>query len=51
MNLTEEQEQHEADWYRDHEILYNRRLKEYKDTKAKMFLFEQKAASMDPPHA
>lgn len=48
LNLTEDQEQDVADWYRDHEILYNRRLKEYKDTKAKMHLFEKKAASMEP---
>eukprot|EP00057_Strongylocentrotus_purpuratus_P021220 XP_011675694.1 PREDICTED: uncharacterized protein LOC105443788 [Strongylocentrotus purpuratus] len=49
LHLSEEQEQDVADWYRSHELLYNRRMKEYKQANMKTRLYEEKAASLDPP--
>ena len=50
-HLTEEQEQDTADWYRSHEMLYNRRLKEYKQADVKTRLFDEKASQLEPPCA
>ena len=49
LQMNEQQEQEIADWYRSHEMLYNRRLKEYKHVAVKTRLFEEKASQMDPP--
>ena len=44
-----EQENDIGEWYRDNEILYNKRHQDFKNTEKKNKLFEDKAASLDPP--
>jgi len=44
--LTEDQEQDVADWYRSQELLYNRRLAEYKRTDIKSRILDEKAAEL-----
>ena len=38
-----------AEWYREQELFYNKKLKTYKNTQKKSALLEEKAASMQPP--
>lgn len=44
--LAESEEDGVVDFVRENEILYNRRLKDYKDTGKKKALWEQKAGEM-----
>ena len=46
--FTEHQEIELAEWYRDQECLYNRRIKSYKSTVMKTRLIEEKAKEFDP---
>lgn len=48
-SFTEQQEQELAEWYRDQEMLYNRRIKEYKEVVRKKALLTSKGESYDPP--
>ena len=46
LNLTEDQEQDVADWYRAQEMLYNRRLAQYKRIDIKSRIIDQKAKEL-----
>ena len=46
LNLTEDQEQDVADWYRSQEMLYNRRLAQYKRIDIKSRIIDQKAKEL-----
>ena len=46
LNLTEDQEQDVADWYRAQEMLYNRRLAQYKWIDIKPRIIDQKAKEL-----
>jgi hypothetical protein len=46
--FTDEQEKDLGEWYREHECLYNRRHKLYKDSKHKQRLYIEKAESLTP---
>ena len=46
LNLTEEQEQDVADWYRSQKMLYNRRLAEYKRIDIKSRIIDEKAKEL-----
>ncbi|KAH3836629.1 hypothetical protein DPMN_110000 [Dreissena polymorpha] len=45
-NLTMELKEAMVDWLKSNELLYNKTLESYKDTKKKAFLWEKQA----PPH-
>ena len=47
--FTEAQESDLAEFYREHEIFYNKKVNAYKDAAKKRRLMEEKAASMTPP--
>ena len=47
--LTEEQEVDVAEWFKEHPILYDRKLKEYKNSQKKNRILEEKAAALNPP--
>ena len=47
--FTLEQEMELADWFRGHELLYNKKLREFKNASKKKRLYEEKAATFDPP--
>ena len=46
--FNERQEEDLAEWLRDHECLYNRKLKAYKNTAMKQRLIADKAKEFDP---
>ena len=46
LNLTDDQEQDVTDWYRSQEMLYNRRLAQYKRTDIKSRMIDQKAKEL-----
>ena len=45
-HLTVEQEEDMIDWLKAHEVLYNKHLVDYKDTKKKTFVWQQQAEQM-----
>ena len=45
-HLTVEQEEDMIDWLKAHEVLYNKKLVDYKDTKKKTFVWQQQAEQM-----
>ncbi|XP_046342453.2 uncharacterized protein LOC124123203 [Haliotis rufescens] len=45
-HLTMDQQEAMVDWLKAHEVLYNRKLESYKDTKKKGFLWQQQAEVM-----
>ena len=46
--LDEVVERDLGEWYRDHPILYNKSLREYKDVAKKTWLYEEKGRTMTP---
>lgn len=46
--FNKEQEEDIAEWYRGHDILYDRRKREYKETDKKNAIYVEKAASLSP---
>ena len=42
-NLTMDQQEAMVEWLKTHEVLYNKKLESYKDTKKKAFLWQQQA--------
>ena len=46
-HLTKDQEEAMIDWLKSHEVLYNKKLEGYKDTKRKAFLWQNQAEVMD----
>ena len=47
--FSDSQEVELAEFYRENELFYNKKLKSYKDSGKKRRLLEEKAASIDPP--
>lgn len=47
--FSDEQEKDIGEWFKENECLYDRRHKSYKDAQHKRRLYEEKAASLDPP--
>lgn len=47
--LDDHVEQELSEWFKQHPILYDKGLKDYKDPAKKARLFEEKAASLEPP--
>ncbi|XP_063594460.1 uncharacterized protein LOC134771454 [Penaeus indicus] len=46
INLTGEQERDAVEWFQEHEIFYNKKLTDYKNTGKKARLLEEKAAEL-----
>ena len=46
-HLTKDQEEAMIDWLKSHEVLHNKKLEGYKDTKRKAFLWQNQAEVMD----
>uniref|UniRef100_UPI00358EE98D uncharacterized protein n=1 Tax=Myxine glutinosa TaxID=7769 RepID=UPI00358EE98D len=47
--FTDRQEVDLAEWYRENECFYNKKLKAFKNTEMKRRLLEEKAARLEPP--
>ena len=47
LNLSDQEEVHRVEWVKDNEIVYNKGLRVYKDTKRKQQLWEDKAREMN----
>ena len=47
--FSDDQEAELAEWYQQHPLFYNKKLKDYKNMQKKQRLFEEKATEMDWP--
>ena len=47
--FSDDQEAELAEWYQQHPLFYNKKLKDYKNIQKKQRLFEEKATKMDSP--
>ena len=46
-NFTNDQEEEIVDWLKDNPVIYNKRLREYKNAASKKELWKKKAQDMD----